>query len=1233
MNCKFLRRFSIISFLLVCSLQLLAVPMPEGWKQAANCRKDEGNFTATVSGQEPFEIIIRGKASERNVKVTLAPNEIKAAELLADNKTADLKITRTYPAPAAPQANVEYTVKIRDNEWSFFVDGALRAIMPSVFALPGTFSVQNEQAARLQGAAKFLPVPKVSFLTNFMIEEGAPNELYPWNINTGTWRLHTALQQALIRPETDQASAKRAPLTADKSPNFYSLKGGGANVDNVITTGYDFYDNYSITCSIQLEKGEGGVVFYHRDEVLPPPAEGKEAPKPDPAKAEFYAFTMRMNVPSDGQHEVRLWHQKNGVKRLLARAEVPLYANQWYLPGVAAHGDEIICYLDHYELFRVTEPLPVGGKFGMFLNTPEETRMDDVTVKHFADIKLETPEGIQFNMLHSEGNVAHGLDAAKKPQITMTDDALFALGRTQSVNRVFEATVEPKSNGWTLGLATEWTAHAAPSTRFSIARKADNSAETYTLYTATPGQENKVIETFEHVLTDAEKKAASFKLMLDATEKGKLRALKDGKLVFIWQRGNDFVGANALWTAQGTTAVFSNLKLNTERVQIKELEQKNPIFRTDSFMRHWASPEGQWIAGKAKAMWHKGDFFSDFYIKLPCIPNSDFNVAVPDDADNGPVSIVIKDGKIVFSVKEFKDKDAVVQEFALTPPEGKGIETLDYELYHEGYWLWIDVAGKTVLRHRLTGSLRSIGTRARVIGMGIPELARSKVTRTNVIDEFFNESPHDWLANGGDWQIINRFQCTPSWSHMIGEAHESLGAFWRKQIFKGDMVLEFYAGSRQGAYDEMGNLNCTIMAQDNTANSGYTVACTEWDQNLSQNWTTMYKNGVPLQKSDAYLVPRRRKGLVRKVLNPLIAQGRPYHGAWYYIKLRKIGDKLEYYFDDELIFTQKDTDVLNEGIVGIWTFIHSMTLAQIKITFDDVRPRPVLVKMLPLEEPKPLPAPDPFKWNTALGLFNVDPLAAAYWTINDKVGQSTFTPFKTADGGSAFLYHNCLGSGNMLTSTTGGATAEKLSNIAGWQIKLKRTEKARFNIMYEICSKNDKGEYTANRHCFQHVSGDEFTDNQWRMMGHSDVPPVAQVTAEDKDWTTVTVWIPGRLRRADDASSQRLVRLVGFGIEQLDAMMNGIWGNGPGSAYAVGDITPIFYDAPVISAEEGASFKVSSDAADSKFSLEAANPQQLKSMLDAVSKVGLNTATLQLTLKDRKLTRKLAWIKLADTIP
>ena len=40
-------------------------------------------------------------------------------------------------------------------------------------------------------------------------------------------------------------------------------------------------------------------------------------------------------------------------------------------------------------------------------------------------------------------------------------------------------------------------------------------------------------------------------------------------------------------------------------------------------MRHWASPEVNGLR-KADAMWHKGDFFNDFMLRLPCIPKSDF---------------------------------------------------------------------------------------------------------------------------------------------------------------------------------------------------------------------------------------------------------------------------------------------------------------------------------------------------------------------------------------------------------------------------------------------------------------------------------------------------------------------------------------------------------------------------------------------------------------------------------
>ena len=284
-----------------------------------------------------------------------------------------------------------------------------------------------------------------------------------------------------------------------------------------------------LTCSIQLETGEAGLVFYHRDEEVPPAEEGKEAPKPNPAKAEFYAFTIRMNIPSKGQKEVRLWHQRKGEKRLIARAHVPLYSNQWYLPGIATHGDEIICYLDNYELFRVNEPLPVGGKFGMIVNTPEEIRLDDVTVKHFAGIKLDTIAGIRFNLLHSEGVVRQDgkhlrqADEKSATALQLENQALVARRTYAAVNPVCSRrqSARKATNGkseW----RPEWTSkdHQERNSQCQERRYGTLCADhDY------PRQGSVEIEAFERKLT-GDRPGKSFALMIDATEKGKLRCLR-----------------------------------------------------------------------------------------------------------------------------------------------------------------------------------------------------------------------------------------------------------------------------------------------------------------------------------------------------------------------------------------------------------------------------------------------------------------------------------------------------------------------------------------------------------------------------------------------------------------------------------------------------------------------------------------------------------------------------------
>jgi hypothetical protein len=1234
------------AFMLVASALLHAAP--SGWNSVVQCRRDEGNieFTAPWGEAGAASILVVQKSTERAIRLDLRANGWKATEQLPGGYERPLTALRYFPTatPDPERADTPITIKFRENEWSFYVDGILRGIMAAPFALPGEVCWPQRPLFSLSEPMRFRPVPRAAYTTDFMIEEGAPNELYPWNIQLGAWGIHTALQAAVERPETDQKRTKEAPLVPDKSPNFYSLKGGGQSQDAIITTGYDYFDNYHLTGALQLENGEAGIVFYHRDETPPTPADpDAELPAPDPAKADFYAFTIRMNAPAPGQNELRLWKQYRGQRTVLARAYTPLYANQWYQPGIKAHGNEIICFLDGFEVFRVTEQLPVGGKIGLFANTPESLRFDDIALSPYTAFHLHDAADLRYNTLHAEGALVKALEQAEAKAagdgLTLfagagRDDASLILGRTHNRNMLLEDEVTAHGTAWAVGLIAGWQSPQKPHFRFQIERL-DNQTICSRLLRVSPKGDLELLE--ETALPSrTEISNEPFTLMVDATGAGFLRCRLNGVLIHLWQLEGDLEGAAGLWQRADTYAVHRQINLSDTRQVYRDLEQKNPIFQADSFMRHWASPEGQWISGGANLLWHKGDFFGDFAIRLPVVNNSELHLAVADGDKTGPVVITVADGKITLATA-FPEQSPTTVTADLPIVDGA---PAPYVIHHEGTILWIEANQKIILRQRIDAILKKFGTRILAKNFTLTDMSKSKVTRDNIIDEFFNESPYMWLANGGDWQIINRFQCTPSWSHMIGEAPTGLGAFWRKQIFAGDLTLEFYAGSRQGYYDDAGNLNCTIMADRTSPSRGYTVACTEWDQNLSQNWTTMYKNGESIAATNAYLVPRRRKGMYRRILNPLVSEGRPIHGAWYYIKLRKIGDKLEYSFDDEVIFTETDPEAIQEGLIGIWTFVHSMTLAQIKITFENVRPRSFPVKRLPLETATPAavtteaateakPAAEaPHPWTATVNSFPLDPLAPARWTCTDPVGQSIITPFSL--NASALLLRNQLGSGAMRLDAALPATP--LAETAGWQVRIKRTEGARFNFFYSIGAQDGNGSYRPLKKLYHHITGADFTDAPtWIRAGATTLPAAPHDIGPDRhDWTTVTIWIPSSVRTPEDATQKRMVRPDGFGIERRDAIANGIQGNGPGEAYAISQFVPIFYNRPKIEAE-------SEDTCYVRASLDAPKPPADATLdeqwAELPSQHGLNHAWITLRRQNQSLVQQVAWVEPHPELP
>ena len=394
-------KFSTLFLLLLHAAMTLsgAAKIPANWTGLVHCRREEGNllFESPWNGAKPIRLIVQSLQSGKAVRLEITSDSVKMLQLPEtgfQEKQLPVRLTAALP-PAVIQAGMPVLLKFREDRWSLYLNNRIQAVFPAPFALPANvFFPQN--SIMTPDFARFQPVPRVDYSTDFMIEQGAPNELYPWVRQTGSWRIHTALDEALERPETNLAQTKRAPLTADKSPNFYSLKGGGNNA--LITTGYDHFDNYHLTGSLQLDEGEAGLVFYCQSSSA-----ATEAAETMPADEEYYALTLLIGGNDPDKREIRLWHCQKGKRRYLARARVPLYRRQWYQPGIKVADDQIIASLDGFEVFRVREPLPPGGKIGFYAHAEEELRFDDVRLQNFSSTSLDNLHEIRFYQWRHSG--------------------------------------------------------------------------------------------------------------------------------------------------------------------------------------------------------------------------------------------------------------------------------------------------------------------------------------------------------------------------------------------------------------------------------------------------------------------------------------------------------------------------------------------------------------------------------------------------------------------------------------------------------------------------------------------------------------------------------------------------------------------------------------------------------------------------------------------------------------
>lgn len=1077
-----------------------------------------------------LDFVLRGEKESLAVTVRIGEGKVtwegSPKERFAGAVAARVQ---THPCPALTDGTpVWLTLRRREAGWMCYVDDAPVITFPELWTTPLT----------VEHAAASLPPEKdrddyaqklgsIAFHDGFMIEAGKE---FPetWERMAGIWKLHSVTGS--ITGSSGGYKLSRQPLP-QKSPNFYTVGGGGTNA--LMLAGESFYSRYRLKASVQHNCGTNGLVFLAGE------------------RGGYWAFTAQTD-PQTQCVQLDLWRQPPDPKAAReyiqsVLTEIPI--GQWLLMEVRLFDDRIVCLADNIEVIRKKLPMPPCGRFGLFAHAPAEelTRFDDVDVVSHADAAFDSADDLFLGTVSASPTVKPET-VENRPVLTFGTGAegVWLAGTPDGPPVRTESRFVADGPVFTCGVIGGAAVGDPRQFRFTCAQTASNRV--YTLEERLP--EGKATVLDQIVLPAGGKEV---RLTLDALRPNELRGIADGKIVCMTRLPQTPGRLSGLFAASPQTVRADAPRiLSVDETQADRFE-KNPLYVNDPFMKHWSSPEGQWITFKNGLMWFKGDIIGPTLIHLPWAAGATLFYGVPEGSTGSVHKVVFTAEALQVFTAASGEKPALSVPAASIPEvEVNKAKVRMVSIGMNGPILWVGTDTAIAGRLRLDRPLP--GRRIYLAGFPAAQLVNTLVCRENVFDTLFNESLFNWTINGGKWEVINRFYCEPTWSHMSGENGTSMAALWSKYVFSGDFSVDFYAGLRMGWYTRPGDLNITVMSKACSPSDGYSLVTTGWDHDHSENYSRLYRNGEQKAVTDKYLVPRYRDGLVRRGYQPLVSAGRDIHGAWYEMQLRRIGTELQYVYDNEEVFRVKDEQPLQDGALGIWTYQNSMMVARIKIAAETVAPRRYAFHEVPAGRvPPPVLDSLPESGVTVNGA-PAQLLAPQYWTANDSVSH----PVLSFTGGAepTMKVTSLLGGGSFFAAMKPTLWQYwDAGKTIGWHFEIARHPAAQVNFEFTAFNAKDAKTKVSTGYYFYTLSGTEEPYGQRHRIGGvpGGIPPS---TGTNIVWTPVDVWFPPAIGQ--------FLRVDGFGILQHSFEQEGLHGNPPKAWYAIRNFRPIFNGIPSV---------------------------------------------------------------------
>ena len=689
-----------------------------------------------------------------------------------------------------------------------------------------------------------------------------------WEELSGAWRVNTLENSSL-------------------SSNAFFYTGRAENTPALSTAGYWFWDNYSFEASCKSDGSEEiGLCFYFRD------------PK------NYFLFTWNAAF-AGSKGRKQLVKVVDGEKKVLAEAAGGYVVGQWYTMQVVVGGSMAKCLIDGNEVLSARDDGLGCGKIGVYTECRSAARFDDVFVRSDRSVFGPfTPNYVRsWEQLGGKWTVS---PKARHLEVKTDLGAKAVTGEDDWRNYRISAVVGAFEKG-KVGLAARYRDEA-----------------NHYLYVAGSDGTHRLIEFSNGIPTVlgeaivALEPGRPHELFLSAAD-DILSAGVDGKLLFEEWDETIRTGRAGLYAAQVGTAVFDRVQIDM-KYPGEPVLTTNEVFEREITMQSWASTLSDWLPRSERVVnaayntnWHRADFPGDveMSVKLEHLPAPGSSIRLAICADSQKLdagygaAISNLDGLAVELLRYGQSLGRV------DVPAG---EPMRISIQRRGSHVAALVNFKPVLKLKDPMPLKGVIAGFGASGVDVPK-DHLEVTCPAVQVYTFDTASSDWRVASGTWQVANRWQCDPRWSFFSGESRGD-AILWCKRLMKKDVTLEFAAGikmdrARGGRYEYASDINATICADGRDLVTGYSFMFGGW-----QNTSTRILRGATIVAESRNVIPNQQD----------------IHRRWFYIKIRKIGGRLEYYVDNQLLLEYEDPDPLQGDRLAIWTRNNGIMMAKVRMS-------------------------------------------------------------------------------------------------------------------------------------------------------------------------------------------------------------------------------------------------------------------------------------------------------------